>query len=326
MKIPGLVDLQVNGYKGVDFSDIDVSESSLAEGFRSIINSGTTAFLATVITGPEKLYRRNLPLIAKVVGREEFRGHVLGIHVEGPFISPAEGARGAHTLKWIRKPDVGFLKEIIELGRGHVRLLTIAAEVEGAEELTRYAVSRGITVGLGHQMATAEDLRRQVQAGARVLTHLGNGLPSMVNRHENPLLAGLGNDELSAIMITDGHHLPEFLVKTIIRTKGTKRCIVVTDSTSLAGMKPGEYESLGADVVLESNGRLYIPATGYLAGSAATMMDCMNWLASLKLVKPQELIDIGFYNPLRLIGVSPEKVGEGKIYFDREKAGFCIEN
>ncbi len=326
VKVPGLVDLQVNGFKGIHFSDLSLTQESFALACRGVLESGTTAFLPTLITSPAEVYEHNLPIIAAAVHSEEFRGRLLGIHLEGPFISAQDGARGAHDPRWIKKPDVGYLEQLLVWADGQVKLLTIAAELQGAEDLAQRASSRGIAVSLGHQMTSEEDLRRLVQAGAVSLTHLGNGVPAMLNRHNNPVWAGLANDDLMATIISDGHHLPTCLLKTIIRAKGAGRCVVISDASSPAGLEPGEYEVLGHRHVLDENGRLYVPATGYLAGSSATMLECMNHLASLDLVSPDELIAMGFHNPLRLIGLGPKDVaGERNLRFDAERRVFYVE-
>ena len=325
MRLPGLVDLQVNGYKGVDFAGDDLTEEALVWACRELLAAGTTAFLPTLITSPLEVYERNLPIIAGVVAREEFQGRVLGGHLEGPFLSPEDGARGAHTRDWVRDPDIALLDKLIEWADGAVKLLTIAADQEGAAELCRHATDRGIAVSLGHHMADEEDLARLVAHGAKALTHLGNGAPSMLNRHHNPVWAGLANDSLAAMIIADGHHLPPALLKTIIRAKGTERCIVVSDASPLAGMPPGEYESMNACVRLEENGKLHNPATGYMAGSSATMLTCANHVASLGIVLPADLVRMCYYNPLRLIGFSPTRIRiEGNLHFDPAHAGISI--
>lgn len=325
VKIPGLVDLQVNGYKGVDFSDVNLTPGDFERACRGVFEAGTTAFLATVVTSPKEVYEHNLPMITKAMQRDEFRGRLLGLHIEGPFISPIDGARGAHDSQWIVRPDVGFLEQLIDWADDQIKILTIAAELEGAEELARYARERGMRVSLGHQMAREEDLDRLVQAGAVSLTHLGNGVPRMLDRHENPIWAGLANDDLAAIIIPDGHHLPAPLLQTIIRTKGTERCVIVSDATFPAGLEPGRYHVLGHDVVLDETGRLHDPQTGYLAGSSATMLDCMNHLASLDLVNIEELVAMGFYNPLKLIGLNPDDVARGRsVHYDEKNKTFYL--
>jgi N-acetylglucosamine-6-phosphate deacetylase len=325
IKIQGLVDLQVNGYKGVHFSDINLTRDDFVMACRGVFEAGTTAFLPTMITSTKEVYEHNLSIMAAVLQEAEFRGKLLGFHIEGPFISAQDGARGAHDTQWITKPDLEYLKQLIDWSDDQVKLLTIAADPDGAEKLARYAVSQGIAVSLGHQMASEADLDRLVQAGAVSLTHLGNGVPAMISRHENPVWAGLGNDDLIAMIITDGHHLPASILKTIIRTKGPERCVVVSDASSPAGLPPGKYEALGHQVVLEEGGLLRDLTTGYLGGSSATMLQCMNHLASLDLVSCEELFAMGFDNPLVLIGLGPDDVAQGRdVRFDKEHKFFYI--
>jgi N-acetylglucosamine-6-phosphate deacetylase len=325
IKIRGLVDLQVNGYKGVHFSDINLTRDDFIKACRGVFEAGTTAFLPTMITSPKEVYEHNLPVMTAVLREPEFRGKLLGFHIEGPFISAQNGARGAHDEQLISKPDVDYLKQLIEWADGQIKLLTIAADSEGAGNLAHYAVSQGIAVSLGHQMASEADLARLAQAGAVSLTHLGNGVPAMLLRHENPIWAGLSNDDLAAMIITDGHHLPVSLLKTIIRTKGSERCIVVSDASSPAGLPPGKYEALGHKVVLEEDGLLRDLTTGYLGGSSASMLQCMNHLASLNLVSQDALFAMGFDNPLALIRLGPDDVAQGPdVLFDKENKIFYI--
>ncbi|MCU0915166.1 MAG: amidohydrolase family protein [Planctomycetes bacterium] len=316
-QIPGLVDLQVNGYQGIDFSGASLTEEEFVQACRELLEAGATAFLPTLITSPTEVYERNLPILANVLSREEFQGRVLGVHLEGPFISTEDGARGAHSIQWVRKPDPNYLQELVRWSQGTIRLLTIAADQEGAADLSRAARSHGIAVSLGHHLANEQDLERLVLVGAKALTHLGNGVPALLSRHQNPVWAGLANDDLAAMIIADGHHLPPSLLKTIVRTKGPGRCIVVSDASPLAGLPPGAYWSMGADVVLREDGKLFNPATGYMAGSSATILGCANHVAGLGLAGLNELSQMFFYNPLRLIGLSPHQVHVAKrIFFD----------
>jgi N-acetylglucosamine-6-phosphate deacetylase len=315
--LPGLVDLQANGYGAVDFSGADLTEENFARACLELLSVGATAFLPTLITSPAEIYERNLPIIANVLNKRQFQNQVLGIHLEGPFISSQDGARGAHDAKWVRKPDVAYLEELVHLADGKIRLLTIAADQDGSEDLARCAVGHGIAVALGHHMANEQDLERLVQVGAKALTHLGNGVPALLCRHQNPVWAGLANDDLSATIIADGHHLPASLLKTILRAKGPERCIVISDASPLAGLPPGDYRSMGAQVRLEANGKLHNPLTGYMAGSSATILACANHLLSLGLAGVNELTAMFFYNPLRLLGIRPNQIlAEKRIFVD----------
>jgi len=323
--IPGFVDLQVNGFIGVDFSSPDLSEEQFTRACRALLSKGTAAFLATIITSPVAVYRRNLQLIAAAMRREEFQGRILGIHVEGPFISREPGAVGAHNPAYARDPDIELLRQLNEWASGSIRALTLAAELDRADEVTRFAVSQGITVSVGHTLAGEADLERLAQAGATALTHLGNGVPNMLPRHENPIWAGLANDALTAMIIADGHHLPRPVLKTMIRAKGVARTVVVSDASPIAGLSPGRYTTLGNEVVLEESGLLHNPEKQCLVGSSATMLRCMNHLASLGFLSMEDLLEIGFFNPLRLIGLDPGSIrGDSDLLYDGESATFYV--
>ena len=325
--IPGFVDLQVNGYKGIDFAGDDLNEEIFIQACRDILATGTGAFLPTVVTGSLQMYQRNLSLIAKVIQSGEFQNQILGIHLEGPFINPDPGAHGAHDPKFIRPPDLDDFKQLLQWSRGTIKLLTVAADVPDADELTRYAVEQGIVVSLGHHLATQDDLIRLKQAGASLLTHLGNGVPNQLDRHHNPIWDGLADDDFHMTIITDGHHLPPAVIKTFIRAKGIAKTIVISDASALAGLPPGRFYIHGSEVIIEKNGRLHSPQTGYLAGSSAMMFQCMNHLASLELVSLNELLQMGFYNPLRLLKINPNSIPmKTKITFDGNTKKFTLNH
>jgi N-acetylglucosamine-6-phosphate deacetylase len=308
LKLPGFVDLQVNGYIGIDFSNPGLTRDDVFRACKAVIEKGTVVFLPTVITSSESVFKRNLGLISDAIRHEDLKSHIPGIHIEGPFISGKEGAVGAHNPEWVKKPDISFLEKLIEWSDGLVKLITIAAEPDGADELCKYATSRGITVSLGHHLAGDKEINRLADSGARSLTHLGNGVPQTIDRHYNPIWAGLANENLTAMVITDGHHLPVSVLKSFILAKGAARIVVVSDASPIAGLPAGRYQTLGNEVLLEENGRLFNPETGYLVGSSSNMMQCMRFLASLNLLTDDELVDVGFKNPLRLIGLDPDQI------------------
>lgn len=325
LPVPGFFDLQVNGFQGVDFSDPQLDFESCFAACRELLAAGIAGFVPTMITSSRETYARNLPLLAELVAAPEFGGRVAGVHVEGPFISPLPGAVGAHNPEWVRDPDPGILDELQEWARGTIRMLTLAPERNNAGALIRHAASMGITVSLGHCMATASDLAQAAAAGARSLTHLGNGIPNLLHRHHNSVWAGLANDDLSALMIADGHHLPDPVLKTMIRAKEVRRTVVISDASPLAGMPPGRYLTLGNLAVLEPSGLLHNPDKECLVGSSATLMGCMNHLASRGWLTLDELLAVGFYNPLRLIGLDPDAFSAcARLLYDDETAEFRV--
>jgi len=299
----GLIDLQINGYKGINFSDPLVSKEEVIDACRGVLDAGTEAFLPTIITSNEKLYERNLPIFADILKMNEFKNRVLGLHLEGPFISKEPGAVGAHKSDWCREPDVDFLKKMIDLSEGSIKLLTIATELPGACELTEFTVSNNIVVSSGHSLALSDDLANFAAAGGRALTHLGNGLPNLINRHHNPIWAALANDDLYAMIIVDGDHLPADLIKTILRVKGVDKTIVVSDIVHITGLPPGEYTLAEEAVVLEKSGKVWKPELNCLAGSSVMMPEAMRRLVNLNLLTPEELIKVSYTNPLKLLGM-----------------------
>jgi N-acetylglucosamine-6-phosphate deacetylase len=325
MTLPGFFDLQVNGFKGVDFSAVDLSEEGIIFACRELLGAGTAAFLPTVTTSPIPVYRRNLALLAKVMQRPEFWGRLPGIHLEGPFISRIPGAVGAHNPDEVKEPDVHLLREMLGWAEGQVKLLTLAAELPGADELARYASQQGITVSIGHSLADDAQLDFLVRSGARAITHLGNGLPNLLHRHHNFIWAGLANDDLIAMLISDGHHLPTAVLKTFFRAKGVAKIIVVSDAAPVAGLKPGRYTTLSNDAILEENGLFHNPVKQCLVGSSATMLQCINHLAGLGFTSEEDLIMVGFTNPSRLIGLEPASIpGTPGLFFDPATRRFEI--
>jgi len=323
--LPGFVDLQVNGYLGVEFSAADLTAEQCASVCRALLKTGTAAFLPTLITAPLEVYRHNLSILAEVNRQDEFHGRLLGIHVEGPFLSGEPGFIGAHPPEHVRSPDVSLLRQMQEWAAGQIRLLTIAAELPGAEELVETARELNIAVSIGHSDCSEQDLARLAKAGATAITHLGNGIPNELHRHVNPIWAGLAEKRMTAMVICDGHHLPDSVLRVVLKVKGVENTVVVSDLCPLAGLPAGEYTCFGSQVVLEPSGRVMLPARNCLAASGMPMLPAMNHLASLGILSHDELIAVGFDNPLRLIGAQPQDVcGESELMFDDQSRAFSL--
>jgi len=298
----GFVDLQVNGYAGVNFSSDTLTLDDVLAVTHTLARRGTLAFCPTVITSSDAVYRHALPVLAAAMRDSRSQGRLLGIHLEGPFISPADGAVGAHPVEFVRPPSVDEFDALYRLAEGRVALLTLAPELPGAVDLIRRAVSLGVAVSIGHTLADGPAVRAAVEAGARLSTHLGNGCPNLLHRHHNPIWPQLAAGELSAMLITDGHHLPPEVIAAFLAAKGPGRTLVTSDSAPAAGCPPGEYAFFGTRALLEPSGRLRNLERDTLAGSAAAMLDCMNFLASLRLLSEAELWRVGRDNPLAALG------------------------
>ncbi len=298
----GYVDLQVNGYRGINFSNPGLSVADVRLVTEALVAQGTAAYCPTVVTSPLATYRAVLPVLAAAMAEPDLREHLLGIHIEGPFFTPE--ARGAHLLSLLRKPDADLFDRWQELAGGQIRLLTLAPEREGAPALIRHVVRRGVVVSLGHHMGDKSAIDRAIDAGAACCTHLGNGVANVLARHPNPIWTQLADDRLTGMFIADGHHLPAEFVRVALRAKGLDRTILTSDVSSVAGLPPGEYDAMGTTVVLEKSGRLSVKHSASLAGSSATMADCVAWLRSWSDLGEAELTQIARDNPLRLLGLA----------------------
>jgi len=321
----GFVDLQVNGFLGIDFSFPGITLDEIVQVVSELRNRGTIAFCPTVITSSLDTYRTNLPVLAQAHSSPDISGHLLGIHLEGPFISAKDGARGAHPSDSVHLPDIDLFDQLLDLAEGQVSLLTLAPEIPGAIDLIEHAVSKGISVSLGHHLAKPQQIEDAVNAGARASTHLGNGLPNCIDRHNNPLWPQIANQSLNAMLITDSHHIPDDFIMSVVLAKTSERVIVVSDSAPVAGFKPGIYQTLGQEVHLEESGRLWNPVGNHLVGSSASMFDCMNHLASLSLLREEELWRVGHDNPLQFIGAQLEPSSQGPAVEFKDNRFILIE-
>jgi N-acetylglucosamine-6-phosphate deacetylase len=303
----GFADLQINGYLGVDFSSPSLTVDDIHRVTEALVKAGTVAFCATVITSEPEIYRRNLPVLARAMEQPALKDHLLGIHLEGPYLSAVDGARGAHAPEKMRRPDTEEFQRWQEWADGKIVILTIAPELEGSLDLISFVRRSGpVRIALGHHLASREILRQAAAAGATLITHLGNGCPNLLSRHENILIHQLANDALTAGLITDGNHIPEDFIRVALRCKGTERVFIVSDSVPIAGFAPGIYETMGNRVRLTSSGRVENLYSPYLAGSGCNMAQCMRFLRSLRLLTEDELWQVGLENPLRILGIAEE--------------------
>ena len=300
MHVPGFIDLQVNGFQGVNFSDPELTVDQVLRVAAALAARGTIAVCPAVITSSLDTYRKVLPVLAEAAGKPEGRG-ILGLHLEGPFINPREGAVGAHDAGFVQAPDPALFEDLWQLSGKRVSLVTLAPEIPGAAGVIRYARERGVAVAIGHTLCGPEAVKAAVACGATLSTHLGNGCPNLLDRHHNPIWAQL-DSPLHAMLIADGHHLPPAVIRTFMRVKGAEHVIVTSDSAAVAGLAPGEYACAGRPVRITASGRVENLLAPTLFGSSATMLDCVNHLASLGFADQALLARVSIDNPLAAIG------------------------
>jgi N-acetylglucosamine-6-phosphate deacetylase len=265
---PGFVDLQVNGFAGVDLTAAD------AAGYRrageAMLATGVTAFQPTFITGPEDA-------VVEAVRAMPFEGvgpRVLGAHLEGPFLSP--GKPGAHDPRHLRAPDVALLRRLLDAGR--VAHVTLAPERDGALELVDELLARGVTVACGHTEATAAEAHMAFDRGARTVTHLFNAMRASTSRDPGIAYAALARADVAVQLIVDGHHLAPETVTVAWRAAGG-RLALVTDAVAAAAAGDGEF--MVGSVRVRAEGGVVRGEDGRLAGSALTMVDAVRNLHAL---------------------------------------------
>ena len=268
----GLLDLQVNGFAGVDFNDPAITLDALDHALHAMLETGVTACLPTVITASPDALADRFAALDRAVSRSRLGPLMVpGYHLEGPFLNPGAGYTGCHPAQEMTAPECALVQRIAAPLARPILLLTLAPELDGAEALIRWARSSGRLVGLGHTAARFADIGRAADAGATLCTHLGNALAPNLPKFDNPLIAQLAEDRLSAGFIADGVHIPPHALKVLIRAKGLERSILVTDATAAAAAPPGTYRFAGMWIEHTTEGVVRLPGTARLAGSALTL-------------------------------------------------------
>ncbi len=293
------IDLQLNGYKGVDFNDDNLTAEALRLACQAIVTDGGQQILATVITDHLDLMVSRIKRLANLREQNKLISDVMvGIHVEGPFISPITGFVGAHPTAHVLPATVAHAKDIVAAGNGLIRVVTLAPEQDADFKTTQWLSQQNILVSAGHCNPSVEVLSAAIDAGLSAFTHLGNGCPIDMHRHDNIINRVLAADGLRWIMIIpDGIHLPPSLVRTMIRSIGIERIIAVTDATAAGGMGVGEFSLGSQKVIVEQDGAAWASDRSHLVGSTASMGRVRDVLQNdVGLSKP-EIIQITETNP-----------------------------
>jgi N-acetylglucosamine-6-phosphate deacetylase len=226
---PGLIDIQINGYMGIDFASQDLTIEGIIEATKALWKEGVTSYLPTLITADNESLKNSFSILSKSLEDEEIGMSIPGFHLEGPYISPVKGFRGAHLEKYIRKPDWHEFLDLQDAANNGIKLITVAPEIEGAVPFIQKCRQNDIVVSLGHHNGNTEQIKQATDDGATMSTHLGNGCANMINRHNNPLWPQLADDRISASIIVDGFHLNEEEVQSFYKIKGTKKRTAISD-------------------------------------------------------------------------------------------------
>lgn len=302
---PGLVDIQINGYDGVDFNDADTDTEQIVAATRQLWRTGVTAFCPTIITGSFDHIAKCISNLVRAADESpEFARAMIGIHVEGPFISTEDGPRGAHPKQHARPPDWNEFQKWQGAARGQIRIITLSPEWPGAIDFIERAAAAGVIVAIGHTAATPAQIADAARAGARLSTHLGNGSHAKIDRHPNYIWEQLANDDLWASFIVDGHHLPPSVVKCFLRSKGVARGILVSDAIAAAGKPAGRYKLGNVEVEVTPARRVCLPGTPYLAGSVLEMHEAVAKTVQYSDATLDDALLMASHNPAKLLGVA----------------------
>jgi N-acetylglucosamine-6-phosphate deacetylase len=296
---PGFIDLQVNGFAGVDYNHPRAPHDEIGRSLSAQFATGVTRLYPTVITGaPGEMLECLRNLAAARENLPEGRA-IDGFHVEGPHISPEDGPRGAHPRQWVRAPDLDEFYRWQDAARGAIRIVTLSPEWPEAPRYIERISSEGVVASIGHTRATAAQIAAAVDAGATLSTHLGNGAHQLLRRHPNYIWEQLAEDRLVASFIVDGIHLDAAFLKSAIRAKTVDRSVLVTDAATPAGATPGRYLLADQPVDLTEDGRVVLAGTDRLAGSALHMHRGVENLMRLAGLSLADAVRMASINPAR---------------------------
>ena len=302
MRSAGLLDLQVNGYAGVDFNDAAITADGLDHALDAMLRSGVTTCLPTLITAPLDLLDDRLRALDRAVAASRLGPLMVpGYHLEGPFLNAWPGYAGCHPSAAMMPPEWDILQRLTRRLGHPIVLLTIAPELPGAEPFIRAAVASGRVVAIGHTSASPEAIHMAAMCGATLSTHLGNGLPAVLPKLDNPIFAQLSEDRLHASFIVDGIHVPPRALTVMIRAKGIDHSILVSDATAAAAAPPGHYSFAGAPIEHTPEGAAFLLGTKRLAGSALTLDAAIRNIVAWGIVHPHDALRMASVIPQALL-------------------------
>jgi N-acetylglucosamine-6-phosphate deacetylase len=330
---PGLFDLQINGCHGKAFSSARLTPEDVRHVVDACAGHGITGLCPTLITNSrEALVHGFATLDAACQADPVVAQAVPGFHLEGPYISPEDGPRGAHPREHVRPPDWEEFCRFQDAASGRIRLVTLAPEQDGALDFIEKLTAAGVVVALGHTAASGPRIRDAVRAGARLSTHLGNGAHAVLPRHDNYLWEQLAEDGLWASLIADGHHLPPAVLRCMVRIKTPARLVLTCDAGSLAGLPPGRYREWGQDlevVATDLGNKIVVPGTPYLAGSAAFLDTCLPVARAWGGLALADVLDMASARPRQLLGLPVPAIAPGApadliLFDDDPEEGFRL--
>lgn len=297
-------DIQVNGYSGADFCSLTLSAEDCHRACAELAADGVDGILATVITDTVEALCRKLSRLAAFRESDPVVARMIaGFHIEGPFLNGAPGYIGAHPPDCVKPANLDDAKRLLDACAGLARLVTLAPENDPGLATTAFLASQGITVSAGHCDPSLDQLEAAIDAGLSMVTHLGNGCPVTLPRHDNFIQRALSlSDRLWICYIPDGAHVPFFALRNYLSVSGIDRSIMVTDAISAAKLGPGVYDLSGAPVEIDHRGVARRPGSANLAGSTVTMPRVREHLATDLGLSEAEIGQLIDRNPRAAVG------------------------
>lgn len=287
---PSLIDLQINGLHGIDFNASTLTDDDWDRALMALSEDGTRGFLPTLITDSMDALERKLSRLSRLCEHSAYGVQPLGIHLEGPFLSPLAGFIGAHPVQHARTAEVDVMKRLLDASCGRIRWVTLAPEQDPGAHVTRYLADAGISVAAGHTDATLDQLTQAIDAGLGFFTHLGNACPLQLHRHDNIVHRALAlHRHLRFTVIADGHHLPLWLLRSWIEHLGVERVAIISDAISAAGLPPGIYTLGDREVRVGDDGVPRSPDGSHFVGSGATLGAMFSKLQETCLLGKEDL-------------------------------------
>ncbi len=304
---PALFDLQINGCDGRSFNSPQLTVDDVRHVVEVCRRHGVAGLCPTLVTQSAEALLHGFAVLRRACETDAAIGRAVpALHLEGPYISPEDGPRGAHPRRHVRPPDGDEFRRFQDASGGRIRLVTLAPEHDGASAFIEQLTASGVVVALGHTAASGPRLRDAVRAGARLSTHLGNGCSAVLPRHDNPIWEQLAEDGLWASVICDGWHLTPAVARCILRVKTPARSVLTCDASSLAGLPPGRYTEWGEEFEVLPGGKVVVPGTSYLAGSGVFTDACVGWAVRHAGVGLRDAVEMAGARPRELLGLADE--------------------
>jgi N-acetylglucosamine-6-phosphate deacetylase len=296
-------DIQVNGYAGIDFNSPAITADALYHACTQLKKDGVQGILVTIITAEPDYMIKCLQNINNIREQENlFKEMIYGFHIEGPFLNINPGYRGTHNPAWIKNADIELMKKLLEAASGLTRIVTLAPEVDGGFRVTKMLAENNIVVSAGHCDTSLEQLNAAIDNGLSMFTHLGNGCPSELPRHDNIIQRVLSlKDKLWISFISDGLHIPLFILKNYLAVTGYTKVIITTDAMAAASAKPGVYTLGSVKLEVGRDKIVREPGKNNFAGSSITMRESSRLLQDILNISREKIKRLMSVNPLKVI-------------------------